>query len=190
MKTIEFIKEDLKKNLKGSRYEHSLRVADTAKKLAKIYGADEDKAYLAGLIHDSAKYNKNPFELAEEFNFKLSQNLIDSPQLIHCYLAPFKAKRDYQINDEEILEAIKSHTTGKINMSLLDKIIFIADYIEPGRDFDGVCEARRLSEEDLNLACLYKFDSTIKFLIKEKEVIDLETIRARNNLLEKLWLNF
>lgn len=185
MISIELIKEDLKKNLKKSRYEHSLQVANTAKRLAKVYNVDEDKAYLAGLIHDCAKYAKGEEFAAKLYNVKLPKKYLENNKLIHTYVGPIKARVDYKIEDEEILDAIAAHTTGRIPMTMLDMIIFISDYIEPSRAFKGVDEVRHMAYEDIVLASIMKLDMNIEFLIKQRASIDISTIETRNYLLEK-----
>lgn len=185
MLSIEKIKEDLKKNLKKSRYEHSLRVATTAKTLAKIYGEDMEKAYLAGLIHDCAKYEKGEKYAADLYGVKLPDSIRKNESLIHSYVGPFKAKADYKVDDKEILDAISAHTTGKIPMTTLDLIIFVSDLIEPGRDFKGLDEIRSASYEDLITAAIMKLDMNIEFLIKKKVPIEISTIETRNYLLER-----
>lgn len=184
MVKIDLIKEDLKKNLKKSRYEHSLSVANTAKKLARIYGVDEDKAYVAGLVHDCAKYANGEEYAAKLYNVDLPERFKNNSKLIHTYVGPIKAKVDYKIEDEEILNAIASHTTGRIPMTMLDVIIFIADYIEPSRVFKGVDEVRHMAYEDIIMACIMKLDMNIEFLIKQRVPIDISTIETRNYLLE------
>ena len=176
MVKIDLIKEDLKKNLKKSRYEHSLSVANTAKKLARIYGVDEDKAYVAGLVHDCAKYANGEEYAAKLYNVDLPKRFKSNSKLIHTYVGPIKAKVDYKIEDEEILNAITSHTTGRIPMTMLDMIIFIADYIEPGRrQAPGLPEVRRLAFASLD-DCLYRIlKDTLDYLGASKMEIDMST---------------
>ena len=130
------IKEKLKESLSKSRYEHTLGVANTATCLAMRYEYDLEKAYLAGLLHDCAKATPDKDKLREcrENNIPITRQEELLPHLLHAKLGEFKAKNEYGIDDPEILNAIKFHTTGRVNMSLLEKIIFVADYIEPGRD--------------------------------------------------------
>ena len=100
-------------------------------------------------------------------------------------MGPIKARVDYKIEDEEILDAIAAHTTGRIPMTMLDMIIFISDYIEPSRAFKGVDEVRHMAYEDIVLASIMKLDMNIEFLIKQRASIDISAIETRNYLLEK-----
>ncbi len=137
------IQKKLQKDLKPSRYQHTLGVAYTAASLAMTYGYPMETAYIAGLLHDCAKY-MTPQELlkyCKNHKLPVTGSEKESPQLLHAKVGACKAKEDYGITREEILHAVCYHTTGCPGMSLLDKIIFTADYIEPNR-----CEAPRLPE--------------------------------------------
>ena len=131
----------LRLKLSEKRYTHSLGVADEAKKLAERYNADVNKAYIAGLVHDVAKEVK-PDEarelLRDKFGIYLDSVTYNVPKLLHAHLGACFAQTEFGIYDAEILDAIKYHTTAKADMSILTKIIYIADYIEPNRSFDGV----------------------------------------------------
>jgi predicted HD superfamily hydrolase involved in NAD metabolism len=175
----------LEKNLNNHRYIHSLNVSKTAVKLAELYGADINKAKVAGLIHDCAKKLSDE-ELLDIFkcnNIRVDTISMNSPQLLHGWAAAIIAKQTMGIDDYEILSAVKYHTTGKKDMSLLEKIIYIADYIEPGRDFPGVDELRKITFENLDEGLLKAFDSTIKYVIERNQLIHLDTIEGRNFLL-------
>ena len=126
----------LKTALKPARYVHTLGVAFTAAALSMAYGLDVDKALLAGLLHDCAKCfsDEEKFELCREGNVELSKWEIENPALIHAKLGVYIARRDYGVEDKEILDAIRTHTTGEPEMSMLQRIIFTADLIEPNRD--------------------------------------------------------
>lgn len=175
----------LEKNLNNHRYIHSLNVSKTAVKLAELYGAEINKAKIAGLIHDCAKKlsNEELLSIFKNNNIKVDDISIKSPQLLHGWAAAIIAKQTMGIDDKEILSAVKYHTTGKKHMSLLEKIIYIADYIEPGRDFPGVDELRKITFENLDEGLLKAFDSTIKYVIERNQLIHLDTIEGRNFLL-------
>lgn len=178
--------EYLKQNLKESRYIHTLGVASVAKKLAEINNVDVEKAEMAALCHDIAK-NKNYTDedmkkIIDENNIVLSEYEKVSPKIWHSIIAPVEAKRKALVDDEEILEAIRVHTTGKENMSTLDKIIYIADMIEPSRSFDGLEEIRNATLEDLDKGVLMGLDHSIKFLLSKGAIIDINTMNARNYL--------
>lgn len=188
MTGIEEIKAELKKILSEKRYVHSLGVADEARKLAAKYGVDESRAYLAGLVHDCAKevppqdmggILKNKYGVSVDSMSKLT------PKILHGVLGACEAQSKFGIYDPEILDAVKYHTTGKGNMSMLAKIIYIADYIEPNRDFDGVNELRRLAYKDIDEAIIKGIDDTIRDLIERGLLLHPDTIHARNDLIIK-----
>lgn len=180
---IEYLKEKLKK----SRYEHSLSVRNTAIKMAKIYNADVEKAGTAGLVHDCAKYMSNGqiLSIAEQNGMEVDEVARANPQLLHGSIAAVIAKNIMGICDEDILSAVKYHTTGKKNMNILEKIVYISDYIEPLRDFPGVEELREKALTDLNGALLDAFNNTIKVVISRNQLLHLNTIQGRNYLIYK-----
>lgn len=172
---IKKIKKLLEKNLEAKRYEHTIGVADTAACLAMKYGADITDAYVAGLLHDCAKCidNDKKIQLCKKYDVKLSKVEIDNPFLIHAKLGAKLAEVKYGVADSEILSAIRFHTTGKSNMSLLEKIIFSADYIEPNRKMIlGLEEIRRTIFDDFDKAVYIILENTIKHLNNKEQVID------------------
>ena len=178
---IEYLREKLKK----SRFDHSLSVRDTAVKMAKIYNADVEKARMAGLVHDCAKYmsNEEILNIADQNNICIDEIARANPQLLHGSIAAIIAKNIMGIYDEEVLNAIKYHTTGKKNMNLLEKIIYISDYIEPLRDFPGVDKLREKALVDLNAAMLDAFNNTIEVVIARNQLLHIDTIEGRNYLI-------
>lgn len=178
----------LKKEIGIYRYEHSKRVSELAMKLAVKYDVDEEKARIAGLLHDCAKYGELELLLKKASDFDIIDDKIteDNPELIHGVLGSKIAKHEYGIDDIEILQAIKNHTTGSENMTKLDKIIYIADYAEPVRNFPGVENVRKLMYEDLNLALIKAMDQTLKHLIDIGAIISVDTLKGRNYLLKEL----
>ncbi|MGL5648076.1 MAG: bis(5'-nucleosyl)-tetraphosphatase (symmetrical) YqeK, partial [Clostridium sp.] len=122
----------------------------------------------------------------EENNIQLTLSEKKTPELWHSIVGPIVAKEKFNINDEEILSAIRFHTTGKEDMSLLDKIIYIADMIEPSRVFDGVGEIRKEVLENLDKGVLVGMNHTISFLLSKNGMIEENTIKARNYLLDEL----
>ncbi len=190
MLSIEGMKSYLKSNLKENRYIHTLGVADTAKKLAKLNGISEEKAEIAGLAHDVAKnLSKDKIkEMMQENNIVLSDVEENNPNLWHSIVGSIEAKNKLGIEDEEILDAIRWHTTGKINMSILTKIIYIADMIEPGRDFEGIESLRKITFRNLDEGVYYGLNSSIEILLEKNLLIDENTIRARNYFLFNLKL--
>ncbi|MBQ7986865.1 MAG: nicotinate-nucleotide adenylyltransferase [Clostridia bacterium] len=156
------MEEQLKTLLTPERYAHSLGVMETAVELAKIHGADTEKAKLAGLLHDNAKNLDNIYERAHDLEVDLDEFEMKSPPLVHAKLGAETAKIEFGITDPEILEAIKWHTIGKPDMTLLEKIIFVADLTEPGRNFPDAEPLRKLSRENLDMAVAECIRSTIE----------------------------
>ena len=181
----EQIKEKLSQNLSERRYEHSLRVADMCIKLAKANDVDPFKAYRAGLLHDCAKDIPidRQIELCKEYGIELDEVTLRAPKIIHAPLGAEIARREYEIDDEEILSAIAKHTTGSAHMSMLDKIVFLADLIEPGRTYKEAEEIRELAIVDINQAVLMSFDRAIVRMIDASWILHPNTVEARNTLL-------
>ena len=180
--------EKLILNIGIKRYEHSLRVADTAVKLASIYGENIEKAKTAALLHDCGKFPEETSLLKSlsDFDIILDNVMLYNKEIIHGPLGSKIAEVEYDIVDKEILDAIYYHTIGKANMNLLEKIIYIADYIEPERNFPGVLEIREMAFLDLNKSILMAMGNTIVFLIQNYKLIHPNTIEARNYLLIQL----
>jgi predicted HD superfamily hydrolase involved in NAD metabolism len=183
--SIDEMKLYLKANLMEKRYTHTLGVADTAKKLAKINGISEEKAEIAALAHDVAKnlHKDKMKEIMEENNIVLSEVEENNPNLWHSIIGPIEARNKLKIDDEEILDSIRWHTTGKENMSVLTKIIYIADMIEPSRNFESVEDIRKVTFEDLDAGVYYGLTRSIDILLIRNLLIDENTIRARNYFL-------
>ncbi len=157
----------LEKELKPSRFRHTLGVAAEARKLARTYSEDPYKAYIAGLLHDCAKNfdREKTYALCEKYGVELDEVLKAQPDLIHSFLGAEAAKEEYGITDEEILRAIKYHTTGHgEGMSPLEMIIYLADIIEPNRAyFKGLDKIRKLAYYDLKSAMEEALEQTISF---------------------------
>lgn len=179
------INKQLIHNIGLDRYNHSLRVVEIAIKLAKIYGEDIEKTETAALLHDCGKYfdKISLLKKANNFDIILDSVMEANMELIHGPLGSKIAEVEYGIVNKEILNAIYCHTTGRENMTLLDKIIYIADYIEPSRTFYGIDEIRRLAYVDLDKSILKALDTTIIFLINKNKLIHQNTIKARNCLI-------
>ena len=176
--------------LPEKRYIHTLGVLESAKQLAERYGADIEKATLAAIFHDYAKYR--PLDEMEDIIKKeqLPQDLLEyNSELWHAPVGAVLVEREADLHDEEILSAIRYHTSGRVGMSLLDKIIYLADYIEPGRSFPGVDEVRAVAEKSLNEAVLQAMGNTITFLIKKNQAIYPDTFHAYNDLASQIGRN-
>jgi predicted HD superfamily hydrolase involved in NAD metabolism len=176
----------LNKEIKKSRFEHSINVMNTAVELAKIWGCDVQKAAVAGLLHDCAKEVKGSeaVELCEKFDIKQDDITREQTGLLHGPIGAKFACDKYKIYDREITDAISCHTTGRTGMSMLDKIIFLSDFIEPKRKFRGVEKARKLSKTNINEAVLYCLNNSIMHLISNNSGIHCNTINARNYMIE------
>ena len=172
-KVIYKIREQLKDGLSEKRYQHTLGVEYTAACLAMRYGADIAKAELAGLLHDCAK------EYSEEQLRAMCKDYQGSDKTLHAVCAPIVARNKYGIEDTEILSSIRWHTTGKANMALLDKIIFVADFIEPCRKMITILpEIRRIAFEDLTYAVFRISEETIPYLKMMDYPMDNNTVEC------------
>lgn len=183
-KNIEEIKDRLLIDIGEKRLAHSLRVVNTAIELSKKYDLEEKKVFLAGILHDCGrlKNSEDLLKYAKYFDIVLDDTLLYNTQLIHAPLGCRMAKNIYEIYDIEILNSIKYHTTGRENMGLLEKIIFIADYIEPKRNFKGVEDVRRLVKLDLDKSIILAIEQNIKFLIDRDKLIHMDSVKALNYL--------
>lgn len=179
MDSIKAIKDYIEKNLSEKRRIHTEGVRKTAIELAKLYGADEKKAEEAALFHDMYRGLS-----AEILNGYVKQLGLDDKYLNNCNLAHGKIaavamRDDFDIQDPDILNAVSYHTTGRPGMSKLEKIIYIADAIEPNRDYPGVEQLRKAAFQDLDKACLMSLSNTIDFVTSKGNFLDEETILAK-----------
>lgn len=175
------LRKRLKAKLNPYRYEHSLSVSFTCMSLAMRYGYDLDRAELAGLLHDCAKQYSD-MELIGKCNqnkLPLSDNEKKAPMVIHAKYGAWMAETKYHIIEDDILSAIRYHTTGKPEMSLLDKIVFVADFIEPRRDrASNLTEIRKIAYTNLD-ECVYRIlQGTLHYLGKKGMYIDTASIAA------------
>lgn len=183
---IKEIETDLSNKLSKKRFIHTLGVVNSAMYLAKKYGANIEDAHLAALLHDCAK--EIPLLEMRDLVVDLpcDQDMLHSGALLHGLAGMVLANTQYGVTNPDILEAIRVHTTGKENMSKLDKIIFLADYIEPNRKFPGVNDIRLAAEQSLDAGVLCGFDMTIRHLIDSGDSIYPLTILSRNDLLRHM----
>lgn len=175
MADLEAIQKKLEKKLKKERYTHTLGVMYTAGSLAMCHGEDIETALTAGLLHDCGKLAKmeEQLELCRKYQISLTETDLMIPALIHAKLGAYLAKTKYEVHDKRILDAILYHTTGKPNMNLLGKIIYLADYIEPGRRMiPGLPEVRKLSFTDIDRAVCRCSELTLGFLERMGRAID------------------
>lgn len=161
-----------------ARYEHTLAVAYTAACLASLYGADTNKALIAGLLHDCAKCipHIEQLRMCEEYGIDLNETEKKNHALLHAKLGAYLAKEKYGVADEEILSAIQYHTTGRGGMSMLEKIIFVADYIEPGRrKAANLLQIRRMAFQNIDSALIKILKDTLIYLEDKGDMIDSAT---------------
>lgn len=172
------LKKAMKKHMDESRYEHTLGVMYTCASLAMRYEYDMEKAMLAGLMHDCAKCmpNAKKLKMAEKNHLEITDLERKNPFMLHAKLGELLAKKKYDIDDEEILSAIRWHTTGRPAMNLLDKIVYVSDYIEPKRDkAPNLSEIRKLAFIDLDQALLRILEDTLGYLGDSTDDIDSMT---------------
>ena len=175
---IRDLKKDLKKSMDESRYEHTLGVMYTSAALAMRYECDLDKALLAGLMHDCAKCMPNAKKLktAEKYGLEITDLEKKNPFMLYAKVGAVLAEKKYDITDEEVLGAIRWHTTGRPDMTLLEKIVYVADYIEPKRDkAPNLGEIRKLAFIDLDRALLKILQDTLNYLGDSPEDVDSMT---------------
>ncbi|OHO52326.1 HD domain-containing protein [Enterococcus sp. HMSC035C10] len=177
----ENLMQKIQMRMSEQRFKHVLGVEETAVALAKKYGASPEKASIAALTHDYAKERPD-----EEFKMVIVRDGFD-PELLnynnaiwHGLVGASFVERELGITDVEILHAIRVHTTGAAKMSLLDKIIYVADYIEPGRDFPGVQDARAIAWADLDEAVAFETKHTLAHLLAQEQQIYPKTIETYN----------
>ncbi|MDD2587108.1 MAG: bis(5'-nucleosyl)-tetraphosphatase (symmetrical) YqeK [Syntrophomonadaceae bacterium] len=181
---LDIIKFKLSKN----RFNHSVQVAEMARQMAETCGVDVDKAYLTGLLHDYAKgiSSQELINIAGENN--LIENEVDAliPDLLHAPVGALLLQQELGVADTEILQAVKYHTTGSTFMTTLDKIIYLADMIEPGRDFPGIERLRCLALRDFDTGMLFGLESTIRYCLDQARLLHPRTVAARNHFLQLL----
>jgi predicted HD superfamily hydrolase involved in NAD metabolism len=173
--------------LKPSRLVHTLGVMNKASELAEIHGCSKEKAMIAGVLHDYAK-NLSMEELNEyilKHNIEVDKESNMNINLMHGIVGAYMVREDLAIEDDEILDAISYHTFGRENMSILEKVVFLADAIEDGRDYKGVDEIRDISKISLDKAIIESIENTIEHVFKAGHIVHLNSIRLRNELIEK-----
>jgi len=175
----------LTKELRPARFRHSREVSRTAVRLAERWDVDVEKARIAGILHDCARNLKGEELLACAKTNGLSLNEIEilQPALIHAPLGAILAEQRFGISDPQILQAIRRHTLGAAQMTMLDKVIYLADCIEPGRTFPGVQLLRELAEKNLDMAVLAAYDQGIRFVLDGGGLLHPNTVEGRNSLL-------
>ncbi len=185
MKDREKIIGQLSTLMDESRLKHSIGVSRCASELAKRYGVDGEKAELAGMLHDCAKClsRDQSVRLCQKHGWEPDSIEQANPSLLHAPLGAFLAEDLFRIRDQEILDAIACHTTGKKGMTLFEKIICLADYMEESRQYPGVEDIRAFAFHDINRALLLAFELSIRNVLDRGKLLHPMTVDARNDLL-------
>lgn len=182
---VESIFQEVQKELSPKRWRHTQGVMNKAIELAQRHDGNVEQAYLAALLHDVAREWPPEQWVAEAktAGLVMDEAALHSPVLLHAPLAAWVAKNRFGVIDELVLRAIARHTIGGTGLSLLDKILYLADAVEEGRSYKGVEELRNLALQDIDVAMLSVYDQTLRYMIKREEAIHPETIAGRNELL-------
>ncbi len=185
---FELYEKELKNKVSEKRFVHSVNVSKMAEKLAKIYGENVEKAKVAGLLHDIVK------EMTTEEHLKLLKDSTEnlekfenvSPKILHGPAGSEYIKIHFNIKDEDVLNAVRYHTTGRKNMTLFEKIIFVSDHISEERDWPDVVYLQNLAKTDLNKVVFAKLYTSIKKCINNKQGIHIDTVESYNQVLNEI----
>lgn len=174
--------ELLKSRLDDYRFYHSMCVADEARRLAEKYGADYERAYLAGLLHDITKNasQEEHLQIFSQFGIMLNDIEKNAKKLWHAISGAAYIKHVLKIDDAEVISAVRYHTTAKSDMTLLEKIIYLADFTSIDRDYDDVSVIRQYVDESLDKAFIYALQYSICDLVNNKKCVHFDTIAAYN----------
>lgn len=181
------IKQLLRQRLTPQRYEHSLGVAQTSVQLARIYGADPEVCETAGLLHDITKCNSYSEHLAmlEQYGVPTCAELCRAPGVLHAVTGAYFIEKELGITDSRIISAVRWHTSGRRGMSLYEKILYVADLIEPTRDYPDVTRLRHLARTDLDAVAFEGVSFCIIENIKRRRYIYPDTFDFYNEYMEK-----
>jgi predicted HD superfamily hydrolase involved in NAD metabolism len=182
---MDSIYDYIEKYSSENRKIHIDGVVITADMLAARFGADRQKTKIAALCHDLYRGIKSEALNIYVKQLGMQKKYIDNANLAHAKIAAEMIKKDFGIEDEDVLNAVRYHTTGRAGMSVLEKVIFLADSIEPGRNYPGVDNIRKVAETDLDLACLMCLERTIEYINKKGYFLDPDTLDAREWFLKK-----
>lgn len=187
---LEVLREATRSQMPDKRWRHTLGVVQTASELAERFGGDVRKAELAALLHDYSKaWPTSRMEQIIREQGLPSELLDHDKELWHAHVGAWAVQTEHEIADVEVLDAIRYHTSGRERMTQLDKIVCLADYMEPGRDFPGVERIRKLANKSLEEALVAGFDSTIALLLERGRLIFPLTVDARNGLIQQIEAN-
>ena len=186
-RNAEFL-EILKSRLTPQRLYHSICVAEQAKRLAEKFGGDSEKAYTAGLVHDIMRYEpvEKMLELIENDGQILTESEKNITVTLHAIAGEVFLRKELGVTDSEILSAVRWHTTGKEDMTLLEKIIYVADLTSEDREYPDILEVRAMAEESLDRTCLRGLSFTIEDNAKKCRPIHIDTVNAFNYLAERI----
>ena len=178
----------LSKKLSSESLKHSERTAQTAVWLAKAHGANVDKAELAGLSHDAARdlTDEELLRRADKYGVRIGTIEAARPSLLHAAIGAIILAQDYGIQDQEIIEAVKNHTFGRTKMNKLDKIVYLADVIEPNRDYTGVDRLRELAQIDLDKAFAKAYQLQMLKIIKGRRMIHPDSLDVWNSVAKEV----
>lgn len=182
--TYDYYLNILRGRLSEYRLHHSLEVAKSAVYLAEKYGGDSERMYTAGLLHDVLKEAEKEeiFSLADDYGVEMTQLEKSTPKLWHAQIGAEFLKNELKIDDSEIITAVRYHTTGRANMILSEKILFIADFISADRNYNGVESMREKAEESLEKAMFEGLSFTINELIEKGKAVHPDTLDAYNDI--------
>lgn len=178
------IVEYIENHLTEKRRVHTYAVAEEAKKLSQRYGEDMEKAELAALFHDFFRGVTEKALNGYVRQLGLDSTYLDNANLAHSKIAAYVMEKDYHIRDRDIINAVSFHTTGRANMSKLEKIIYLADAIEPNRSYPGIEEIRELAYQDMDRACLKSLEHSIDYVKSRGIYLDHDTVKARDYLID------
>ena len=185
---LEELRDRVRKRMREKRYIHTLGVEEKAVELAEKYGADIEKCRIAAILHDVAKemqIDKMKDICQKNFSEELSKEDMEINEILHGFAGCIIARDEFGITDEDILNGIKYHTVGKRGLSLLGRIIYIADGIEKNRDYPAVDEIRREVEKDLDKVIILEIDRKVEYLTERKGKIHKNTVEMREWLKKK-----
>lgn len=188
---IQAYEEEVKKHLTPQRFYHSQCVMEEAKKLAAFWGADEKKAALAGILHDIMKDTpgEEQLKMMERFGIMLTDTQKANPKLWHSLCGAAYLEHVLGIQDKEVLEAVRCHTSGKKDMTLLEKVLFVADYMSADRDYPGVERMREKAYKSLDAAIVEGISFTVSELMERQAPVSADSIDAYNDAIRQLSRN-
>lgn len=183
--TLEEYKQAVKPKLSEARWKHSLNVSKEAVRLAKKYGADPHKAEVAGILHDIMKDTpaQEQLQIMKQFGIILSNIEQATPKLWHAMSGAAYIEREMGVSDPDILDAVRYHTTARSGMSVLEKVVYIADFISAERDYDGVEEMRKAASQSLEKAMVEGLAFTLQDLSSQQLPIHPDTFEAYNQVI-------